>query len=108
MVTAPQSSRFSYPPVLNTAIDESSISLALGIEDDREKHATSVRHATENGMTDSQGSIGSGIPLCRRLPRQTSKDAQFHHLDINLPEEEPFGEYNWTQSVLMAAGGPTW
>ena len=96
MVTAPQSSRFSYPPVLNTAIDESSISLALGIEDG----------SAENGTTDSQGRTGA---LRRRsLPRETSKDAQIRHLDINLPEDEAFGEYNWTQSVLMAAGGPTW
>lgn len=108
MVTAPQSSRFSYPPVLNTAIDESSISLALGIEDESERHATSVRHVTENGMTHLQGSMGPGTPLRRSLPRETNKDAQFHHLDISLPEEESFGEYNWTQSVLMAAGGPTW
>ena len=105
MVTAPQSSRFSYPPVLNTAIDESSISLALGIEDDGE--ATSVGHAAKNGIT---GPIGPGTPLRRSLPGETSKDAQaqFHHLDVTLPEEERFGEYNWTQSVLMAAGESRW
>lgn len=110
MVTAPQSSRFSYPPVLNTAIDESSISLALGIKDEGEDRATSVGHATKNGMTDSQGSIGPGTPLHRTLPGETSKDAhaQFRHLDVALPEEEQFGEFNWTQSVLMAAGEPSW
>lgn len=108
MVTAPQSSRFSYPPVLNTAIDESSISLALGIKDDRENRATSAGYATKNGMTNSQGSIGPGTSLRRSLPGECGKDTQFHHLDVTLPEEEQFGEYNWTQSVLMAAGEPRW
>ncbi|KAF8552504.1 RhoGAP-domain-containing protein [Imleria badia] len=108
MVTAPQSSRFSYPPVLNTAIDESSISLALGIQDDGEDRATSVGHATKNGMTNSQGSIGPGTPLRRSLTGESSKDDLFRHLDVTLPEEEQFGEYNWTQSVLMAAGEPRW
>ncbi|KAH0827752.1 hypothetical protein J3R83DRAFT_3349 [Lanmaoa asiatica] len=110
MVTAPQSSRFSYPPVLNTTIDESSISLALGIEGDGEDRVTSVGHATKNGMTDSQGSIGPDTLLRCSLPGETGKDAhaQFRHLDVALPEEEQFGEYNWTQSVLMAAGEPRW
>lgn len=107
MVTAPQSSRFSYPPVLNTAIDESSISLALGIEGDRGKRTSSVKH-TESGMTESQGSTGPSALLRRSLPREASKDAQFRHLNIDLPEDESFEEYDWTQSVLMAAGGPTW
>lgn len=110
MVTAPQSSRFSYPPVLNTAIDESSISLALGIKDDGEDRATSVGHATKNGMTNSQRLIGPDTPLRRGLPGETCNDAhaQFRHLNVTLPEEEQFGEYNWTQSVLMAAGEPRW
>jgi hypothetical protein len=108
MVTAPQSSRFSYPPVLNTAIDESSISLALGIKDDGENCATSAGYATKNGMTNSQGPIGLGTSLRRSLPGEYGKDTQFHHLDVTLPEEEQFGEYNWTQSVLMAAGEPRW
>lgn len=110
MVTAPQSSRFSYPPVLNTAIDESSISLALGIKDEGRDRITSVGHATKNSMADSQGSIGPGTPLRRYLPGETSQDAhaQFCHLDVTLPEEEQFGVYNWTESVLMAAGEPSW
>ena len=107
MVTAPQSSRFSYPPVLNTAIDESSISLALGIQDDEEDRTTSVGHATKNGLMNSW-SIGPGTSLPRSLPGECSKDDQFRHLDVSLPEEEQFGEYNWTQSVLMAAGEPRW
>ena len=106
MVTAPQSSRFSYPPVLNTAIDESSISLALGIQNDEDR-ATSVGHATKNGMTNPQGAMRPGTPR-RSHPGENRKEAQFHHLDVTLPEEEQFGEYNWTQSVLMAAGEPRW
>ncbi|KAF8135562.1 hypothetical protein EV363DRAFT_1396040 [Boletus edulis] len=108
MVTAPQSSRFSYPPVLNTAIDESSISLALGIQGDGQDHAIPVGHATKNGMTNSQGSIGPGTALCHIPPEECSKDVQFRRLNVTLPEEEQFGEYNWTQSVLMAAGEPRW
>jgi len=107
MVTAPQSSRFSYPPVLNTAIDESSISLALGINDDGEDRATFVGHATKNGIANSKA-IGPGTPLRRSLPGECGKDTQFHHLDVTLPEEQQFGEYDWTQSVLMAAGEPRW
>jgi len=106
MVTAP--SRFSYPPVLNTAIDESSISLALGIEDDRDNRINSARHAAKNGTVDSQGPTGPTTLLRRSLPRETGKDGHIRHLDINLQEDETFGEYNWTQSVLMAAGEPTW
>jgi len=98
MVTAPQS-RSSYPPVLNTAIDESSISLALGIEDDVEDCATSVGHVAEKGPKGPQESTGPGTP-CHSLPR---KDAEFRHLDVTLPEDEQFGECDWTQSVLMAA-----
>ena len=105
MVTAPQSSRFSYPPVLNTAIDESSISLALGIKEDGEDRATFVGHATKNGMTNPKA-IGPGTPF--RRGGECGKDAQFHHLDVTLPEEQQFGEYDWTQSVLMAAGEPRW
>jgi len=108
MVTAPQSSRFSYPPVLNTAIDESSISLALGIQDDGEDRATSVGHAIKNGMTDSQGSTGPGTSLRHSPQGESGKDAQFNHLDVTLADEDQSGEYKWTQSVLMAAGESRW
>ncbi|KAG9316494.1 hypothetical protein JVU11DRAFT_2536 [Chiua virens] len=102
MVTAPQSSRFSYPPVLNTAIDESSISLALGIEEE-ESRTASVGHGTEHGMLDPQESMARGTPFSRN--REPSKGTQFRHLDVTLPEEEQF---NWTKSVLMAAGESGW
>ncbi|KAF9227459.1 RhoGAP-domain-containing protein [Gyrodon lividus] len=116
MVTAPQSSRFSYPPVLNTAIDESSISLALGIEDGEEDHATSVGHTIKDGtikdgVTSLQVSMTPNIPVPHGRtspPSATSKEGPFRHLDISLSEDGELGEDSWTQSVLLAAGESSW
>ncbi|KAF9244863.1 hypothetical protein BU15DRAFT_41388 [Melanogaster broomeanus] len=108
MVTAPQSSRFSYPPVLNTAIDESSISIALGIEDDEEDQATSVGHNVKDSVISSQVSMTSNTQGRTSLTSKTSKEGPFRHLDISLPENDELGEDNWTQSVLLAASESSW
>lgn len=100
MVTAPQSSRFSYPPVLNTAIDESSISLALGLQNE-ETCATAVGHSSTSDVTQRQekhSSSGStnGSTTETKVPR----------LDVPLNGED--GDDAWTQSVLLAASEPRW
>ncbi|KIJ18853.1 hypothetical protein PAXINDRAFT_166808 [Paxillus involutus ATCC 200175] len=108
MVTAPQSSRFSYPPVLNTAIDESSISLALGIEDVEEVLATSGGDIVTRN---SQVSMRPNTPVLHDQtspPLETSKEDSFRHLDISLLEDDELGEDDWTQSVLLAAGESSW
>ncbi|KAI6033044.1 hypothetical protein F5J12DRAFT_909841 [Pisolithus orientalis] len=95
MVTAPQSSRFSYPPVLNTAIDESSISLALGIQDE-EVHAglTSPKTSSTPQATDTEAKL-----------LVTKK--HFPQLDLPLSDGDDYGD-TWTQSVLLAAGESRW
>ncbi|KIJ67689.1 hypothetical protein HYDPIDRAFT_107154 [Hydnomerulius pinastri MD-312] len=111
MVTAPQSSRFSYPPVLNTAIDESSISLALGIEDDEEDHTTSVGHTIKDGVVPSHVSFVPNAPGPHGRtspPPKPGKQGPFRHLDVAFPEDSDFGEGDWTQSVLLAAGESSW
>ncbi|KIK93054.1 hypothetical protein PAXRUDRAFT_536845 [Paxillus rubicundulus Ve08.2h10] len=111
MVTAPQSSRFSYPPVLNTAIDESSISLALGIEEVEEVLAISGGDIVKGGVRNSQLSMRPDTPVLhsRTSPSlETSKEDSFCHLDISLLEDDELGEDNWTQSVLLAAGESSW
>ncbi|KAH7888808.1 hypothetical protein F5I97DRAFT_1803723 [Phlebopus sp. FC_14] len=105
MVTAPQSSRFSYPPVLNTAIDESSISLALGIEEDREDGAVSGAHTVKDALA-----VSPQAPVPHNhasQPSQMTKEGTFRHLDIALPENDEH-EGEWSQSVLLAAGESSW
>lgn len=92
MVTAPQSSRFSYPPVLNTPIDESSISLTLDIQN---QEAQSDVTPPETSST----------------PQTTDTEAEplkyFPQLDLPLPDGDECGE-TWAQSVLLAAGESRW
>ncbi|KAI6046181.1 hypothetical protein EDC04DRAFT_2632381 [Pisolithus marmoratus] len=95
MVTAPQSSRFSYPPVLNTAIDESSISLALGIQD-QEVHSELI---PPNRL--------STPPATATETESLTTKQYFPHLDLPMPDGDEYGE-TWTQSVLLAAGESRW
>ncbi|KAL4078507.1 hypothetical protein V8B97DRAFT_1276653 [Scleroderma yunnanense] len=102
MVTAPQSSRFSFPPVLNTAIDESSISLALGIHDEE-------AHAVEDDPIESWSSSSEVADIhCRKSPRLTTeKKGYCPHLDISVADGSDH-DGTWMQSVLLAAGETTW
>lgn len=95
MVTAPQSSRFSYPPVLNTPIDGSSLSLTLGIQNQE----------TQSDLTP---------PETSSTPQATDTEAEllttkkyFPQLDLPLPDGDERGE-TWAQSVLLAAGESRW
>ncbi|KAH7927497.1 RhoGAP-domain-containing protein [Leucogyrophana mollusca] len=114
MVTAPQSSRYSFPPVLNTAIDSSSISLALGIEEDEETSDDDVGTVSKDHMLSSAQRTP---PITAALATQTSpgglqssplrsagSDMSYCHLDIDLADDGEFEEGDWTQSVLLAAG----
>lgn len=95
MVTAPQSSRFSYLPVLDTPIDGSSLSLTLGIQDQE----------TQSDLTP---------PETSSTPQATDTEAEqlttkkyFPQLDLPLPDGNERGE-TWAQSVLLAAGESRW
>ncbi|KAH7913444.1 hypothetical protein BJ138DRAFT_1002253 [Hygrophoropsis aurantiaca] len=109
MVTAPQSSRYSLPPILNTAIDSSSISLALGIEEDEEGENEDEKPTVDDSIRTppARASFASAIPTNKTLSsssRSTGSDTSYCHLDLDLAEENDLEEGEWTQSVLLAAG----
>lgn len=113
MMTAQSTSRFSFPPVLNTAIDSSSISLALGIEEeDQSDLDTSVGHTTTKNVPVERESVAlltpvlpGGLPIS---PARMSAQTPYRHIEISLPDDDEFSDGDWTQSVLLAAGEPTW
>ncbi|KAI6121607.1 hypothetical protein F5141DRAFT_527838 [Pisolithus sp. B1] len=94
MVTAPQSSRFSYPPVLDTPIDESSISLTLGVHNQEAQSDVTPPKETSSTLqeTDTEAE-----PTKKYFPQ----------LDLPLPDGDECGE-TWAQSVLLAAGESRW
>jgi len=111
MMTAQSTTRFSFPPVLNTAIDSSSISLALGIEEEEQSDLdTSVRHATSK--VDPRESVALQSPVLPgglpRSPARISAHAPYRHIEVSLPNDDEFSDGDWTQSVLLAAGESVW
>ncbi|KAG2032469.1 hypothetical protein BDR03DRAFT_970000 [Suillus americanus] len=113
MMTAQSTTRFSFPPVLNTKIDSSSISLALGIEEEEQSDiATSVGHETaKNVPMEPRESVAllspvlpGGLP---RSPATMSARAPYRHLDVSFQDDDEFSEDDWTQSVLLA-GDAVW
>ncbi|KAG1735102.1 uncharacterized protein EDB91DRAFT_1056416 [Suillus paluster] len=113
MMTAQSTSRFSFPPVLNTKIDSSSISLALGIEEEEQSDlATTVGHgATKNVAIEPRDSMALLTPVLPgglpRSPVTTSAQAPYRHIDVSFPDDDEFSEDDWTQSVLLA-GDSVW
>lgn len=113
MMTAQSTSRFSFPPVLNTKIDSSSISLALGIEEEEQSDiATSVGHGTaKNVSVEPRESVALLTPVLPgglpRSPTTMSARAPYRHLDVSFPDDDEFSEDDWTQSVLLA-GDAVW
>lgn len=113
MMTAQSTSRFSFPPVLNTKIDSSSISLALGIEEEEQSDiATSVGHGTaKNVPVEPRESVTLLTPVLPgglpRSPATMSARAPYRHLDVSFPDDDEFSEDDWTQSVLLA-GDAVW
>lgn len=113
MMTAQSTGRFSFPPVLNTKIDSSSISLALGIEEEEQSDiATSVGHGTaKNVPAEPRESMALLTPVLPgglpRSPAIMTSRAPYRHLDVSFPDDDEFSEDDWTQSVLLA-GGAVW
>lgn len=113
MMTAQSTGRFSFPPVLNTKIDSSSISLALGIEEEEQSDmATSVGHGTtKNVPVEPRESVALLTPVLPgglpRSPATMSARAPYRHLDVSFPDDDEFSEDDWTQSVLLA-GDAVW
>ncbi|KAG0703244.1 hypothetical protein DFH29DRAFT_803720 [Suillus ampliporus] len=112
MMTAQSTSRFSFPPVLNTKIDSSSISLALGIEEEQSDHATTVGHrVTKNVPVEPRESVALQTPVfpggLPRFPAPMSAQTPYRHLDVSFPDDDEFSEGDWTQSVLLA-GDSVW
>ncbi|OAX44141.1 RhoGAP-domain-containing protein [Rhizopogon vinicolor AM-OR11-026] len=111
MMTAQSTSRFSFPPVLNTAIDSSSISLALGIEEEEQSDLdSSVGHATAKNVLRESVALQSpilpgGLP---RSPTRLSAQTPYRHIEVSLPDDDEFSDGDWTQSVLLAAGESVW
>lgn len=113
MMTAQSTSRFSFPPVLNTAIDSSSISLALGIEEeDQFDLDTSVGHATTKNVPVERESVALLTPVLPgglpRSPARMSAQTPYRHIEISLSDDDEFSDGDWTQSVLLAAGESAW
>ena len=113
MMTAQSTSRFSFPPVLNTAIDSSSISLALGIEEeDHSDPDTSVGHATTKNVPVERESVALLTPVLPgglpRSPARMSAQTPYRHIEISLSDDDGFSDGDWTQSVLLAAGESAW
>lgn len=113
MMTAQSTGRFSFPPVLNTKIDSSSISLALGIEEEEQSDiATSVGHGNAKSMSvELRESVALLTPVLPgglpRSPVTMSGLAPYRHLDVSFPDDDEFSEDDWTQSVLLA-GDAVW
>ncbi|KAG2150832.1 hypothetical protein DEU56DRAFT_728527 [Suillus clintonianus] len=113
MMTAQSTSRFSFPPVLNTKIDSSSISLALGIEEEEQSDiSTSVGHGTaKNVPVEPRESVALQTPVLPgglpRSPATMSARTPYRHLDVSFPDDDDFSEDDWTQSVLLA-GDAVW
>lgn len=113
MMTAQSTSRFSFPPVLNTKIDSSSISLALGIEEEEQSDlTTSVGHTTTKNMpVEPRESVVLQTPVfpggLPRSPMTMSARTPYRHLDVSFSDDDEFSEDDWTQSVLLA-GDSVW
>ncbi|EIW83006.1 RhoGAP-domain-containing protein [Coniophora puteana RWD-64-598 SS2] len=118
LFTAPQSSRSANPPVLNTAIDSSSISLALGIDNDESpsqleataaSDSPTAKPATRKCASEAlAGDLNAprGRPTSVSPSRSLSRHsiASTTYLDFTIRDNECGDEEDWTRSVLMAAG----
>ena len=113
MVTAPQSSRFSFPPVLNTAIDSSSLRLSLGLQEDEEGHGSSENNnAMERPLaaqsTTSLASVAE-TPVAGHFNSSATSlhsdpaGAPYCHLNVSISSDDIGQDEDWAKSVLMAA-----
>lgn len=100
--------------MLNTAIDSSSISLALGIEEEEQSGLdTSVGHATTKNLpVEPRESVALQSPVLPgglpRSPARMSARTPYRHLEVSVPDDDEFSDGDWTQSVLLAAGESVW
>ena len=104
--------------MLNTAIDSSSISLALGIEDDEStdqpgesptQDSPLAKPATRKWVSEVSPQDANACharSTCDYSPHSPSRHsiASTAYLDFNIRETDFGDEEDWTRSVLMAAG----
>ncbi|EGO00246.1 hypothetical protein SERLA73DRAFT_72973 [Serpula lacrymans var. lacrymans S7.3] len=120
MVTAPQSSRYSFPPILNTAIDSSSLRLSLGIDEDEEDADHDSSRTYDSGPTPKNSSFHQAsksntslataleTPIAQFNSSSTSLNsftsgAPYRHLNVSISNDDKDDDDDWAQSVLMAA-----